>query len=82
MKLAVALVCSGACVSSMVAAAGLDATDLETRVLSGEVTPEAAIIEYCKGETLNKIQDAFCSSPDEALRLLQQRLDSHRMDDS
>lgn len=82
MKLTLVLACSGVCVSSMVSAAGLDATELETRVLSGGVTPEAAIIEYCKGETLDKTQDAFCSSPDEALQLLEQRLHLHRMDES
>lgn len=82
MKLPLVLACSGACVSTLVAAAGLEATDLETRLLSGEVTPETAIIEYCKGETLDKTQDAFCSSPDEALQLLEQRLKLDRMDES
>ncbi|WP_339761976.1 hypothetical protein [uncultured Hoeflea sp.] len=82
MKLTLVLACSGACVSGLAAAAGLETSDLETRVLSGELTPESAIIEYCKGETLDKTQDAFCSSPDEALQLLEQRLHFHRMDQS
>ena len=82
MKLISALACSGVCVSGLVFAAQLDVTELEDRVLSGEVTPQAAIMEYCGDETLDKTQDAFCSCPDEALRLLEQRLESHRMDAS
>ena len=82
MNVSLTLACSGACITSMVAAAGLDATELEARVLSGEVTPEAAIIEYCKGETGGMTQDAFCSCPEEALRLLEERLNLHRQQPS
>ncbi|MEM5473339.1 hypothetical protein WNZ14_16535 [Hoeflea sp. AS60] len=66
----------------MPASADLGVTELEARVLSGEVTPEAAIIEYCEGETGGMTQDAFCSCPEEALRLLQERLKSHRLQPS
>jgi len=69
-----ALACSGACVSSLVFAAELDVTELEARVLSGEVTPEAVIAEYCEGDSMNMAQDAFCACPDDALRLLEDRL--------
>lgn len=72
--------CVVACVSSGVAVAQTDVADLEARVLSGDLSPAAAIFEYCMGESLDKTQDAFCSSPDEALRLLEQRLNSHRID--
>lgn len=82
MKATLALACSGACVTSMVAAAGLNVTELEARVLAGEVTPETAIMEYCKAEPLDMTQDAFCSCPDEALRLLKERLNLYRMDGS
>jgi hypothetical protein len=80
MKFTLVVAFLGACMTSLVAAAGLDATDLETRVLTGETTPKAAITEYCLGESVDKNQDAFCSCPDEALRLLEQRLNLRRMD--
>ncbi|MDF1607191.1 hypothetical protein PZ897_03275 [Hoeflea sp. YIM 152468] len=60
-------------------AAGLDVADLETRVLSGEVTASAAIAEYCGGASTGMIQDAFCACPDDALRLLEERLNAHRL---
>lgn len=59
-----------------------DVTELEQRVLSGEMSPEAAINAYCEGESRDKTQDAFCACPEEALRLLEQRLKTHRMDAS
>lgn len=77
MKLASAL--TGAVVFWLgtAAAAGSDTSELDARVLSGELSPEDAIAEYCKQETRDKTQDAFCSCPDDALRLLEQRLKSH-----
>jgi len=82
MKLNRAIACSAACVTSMAAVAQTNVSELETRVLSGDLSPEAAIIEYCEGDTLDKTQDAFCACPEDALRLLEQRLKSHRMDAS
>ena len=83
MRLALALACglaSTASTASAGLAAGPDVAELETLVLSGELTPKAAIAEYCRGETADKTQDAFCSSPGEALRLLEDRLRSYRED--
>ncbi|PHR22081.1 MAG: hypothetical protein COA37_12430 [Hoeflea sp.] len=60
----------------------VDVTELEQRVLSGELSPEAAISAYCEGDSRDKTQDAFCACPEEALRLLEQRLKTHRMDAS
>lgn len=74
--------CLAACLISLPAFAQSDVSELEKRVLSGDLSPEDAIIEYCEGNTGDKTQDAFCSCPEEALQLLQQRLKSHRMDAS
>ncbi len=82
MKLNRAVACLAACLTSMAAAAQTDVSELEARVLTGELSPEVAIAEYCEGDTLDKTQDAFCSCPEEALRLLEQRLKLHRMDAS
>jgi hypothetical protein len=64
----------GLCTAGVVVAAELDVGNLEARVLSGELAPAAAIAVYCEGETLNMTQDAFCACPDDALRLLEDRL--------
>lgn len=88
MKPGWALAGLAACVTGMPAVAQsdvtelADVTELEQRVLSGELSPEAAISAYCEGDSRDKTQDAFCACPEEALRLLEQRLKSHRMDAS
>lgn len=70
------------CVISMPALAQSDVSELEKSVLSGELSPQDAISAYCGGETGDKTQDAFCSCPEEALRLLEQRLKSYGIDAS
>lgn len=82
MKPGWALAGLAACVTGMPALAQSDVAELEKRVLSGEMSPEAAISVYCEGESRDKSQDAFCACPEEALRLLEQRLKTHRMDAS
>ena len=82
MKLSWALVGLAACVTSMPVLAQSDVSELERRVLSGELTPQDAISGYCGGDTRDKTQDAFCSCPEEALRLLERRLKIHRMDEA
>ena len=82
MKPGWALAGLAACVTGMPALAQSDVAELERRVLSGEMSPEAAVSVYCEGESRDKSQDAFCACPEEALRLLEQRLKTHRMDAS
>lgn len=82
MKPRLVLLSSVAWITSIAAVAQTGVQELETRVLSGKLSAEAAISEYCSQESSGKSQDAFCSCPEEALRLLEERLKSHRTNSS
>ena len=63
MKLNWALFCSSACVSGTAAVAQTGISELESRVLSGDLSPKAAIIEYCKGRLWTKPKMHFVRAP-------------------
>lgn len=50
--------------------------ELERQLYAAEITPEAAVKTYCT-EITDKQQDAFCSCPEEAVKLLRQQLKQH-----
>ncbi|MEQ9021142.1 MAG: hypothetical protein RLN82_00090 [Pseudomonadales bacterium] len=82
MKSCAALIALATLLANSSSAAELNEGDLEARVLSGEITPEAAILEYCQGDSTEMAQDAFCSCPEEALGILKERLKAYRLDAS
>ena len=82
MKLAQIVAASSMFAAGTVIVAAMDVGELETLVLSGEITPENAIAAYCEAESVDKTQDAFCACPEEALQVLKDRLKSARMDAS
>lgn len=78
-----ALGCAAAFATTMgPAVAELDISDLEAQVLSGQITPEMGITVFCGSESTDMTEDAFCSCPEEALRLLKQRIRLHQTGDT
>ncbi len=51
-------------------------TVLEKQLRRGAITPEEAVTTYCASETTDKQMDAFCACPEDAIRMLRERLNS------
>lgn len=57
-------------------AADLPLSTLERQLRTGVITPEHAVEAYCSSESASKNADAFCACPEDAIRMLKERLEA------